>query len=62
MKIDLITAKGNITEHEVDPDRAGKTICGLRIGLSQPASGNAPCRGCERYLRQRGERRAKEAA
>ena len=45
-KIDRIDDRGDIREHFT---RDGHhTICGIEIGMRQPACGNRPCKRCEK--------------
>lgn len=45
-KIDRIDDRGDIREHwTLDGHR---TICGIAIGIRQPACGNRPCKRCEK--------------
>ena len=45
-KIDRIDDRGDIREHLTRDDR--RTICGIEIGMRQPACGNRPCKRCEK--------------
>ena len=50
-KIDRIDDRGDIREHWTLDGR--RTICGIEIGMRQPACGNRPCKRCEKIAMRR---------
>lgn len=48
-RVDRIDDRGNIREHLRRREEA-RTLCGLVIGMSQPACGNAECRRCAQII------------
>lgn len=45
-KIDRIDDRGDIREHWTHDGH--RTICGIEIGMKQPACGNRPCKRCKK--------------
>jgi hypothetical protein len=51
--IDRISHNGDICEHLTDD--GDRTLCGLDLNTTQPASGNRSCRRCEKIAARRQE-------